>query len=101
MATAVCCPAHFDSSCGDGSGATPCCGNGGCNIFCYNCDRGCRSSRSLERDLPLGLVKRADAVETAFIEADTEGAENITLDRYLKYMEVKGEKAVWVKWFEE
>uniref|UniRef100_A0A915LBK4 Uncharacterized protein n=1 Tax=Romanomermis culicivorax TaxID=13658 RepID=A0A915LBK4_ROMCU len=28
--------------CGDCTKATPCCGYGPCNIFCCNCDKGCR-----------------------------------------------------------
>jgi hypothetical protein len=35
------------------------------------------------------------------MEADTEGAGNITVDRYLEYMGVTGDNKVWVKWFEE
>nr|CAH0110888.1 unnamed protein product [Daphnia galeata] len=29
-------------SCNDGTRGTPCCGVGSCNIFCCNCDGGCR-----------------------------------------------------------
>ncbi len=29
-------------SCNDGTRGTPCCGVGRCNIFCCNCDGGCR-----------------------------------------------------------
>lgn len=32
----------LDYLCNDGTQSTPCCGNGGCNIFCCNCDGGCR-----------------------------------------------------------
>ena len=54
---AICCPASgeglfkrkcpfFQSKCGGGS-CVPvgeCCGNGPCNIFCCNCDNGCKGS---------------------------------------------------------
>jgi hypothetical protein len=52
---AECCSATMDveyigfgqmpSKCGDNTEPTPCCGYGPCNIFCCNCDGGCRSSR--------------------------------------------------------
>lgn len=29
--------------CADGTSATPCCGHGGCNLFCCACDQGCRT----------------------------------------------------------
>ncbi|CAG7834732.1 unnamed protein product [Allacma fusca] len=34
----------YDSNgvCADGTYSTPCCGHGPCNIFCCNCDGGCR-----------------------------------------------------------
>lgn len=35
------------------------------------------------------------------MEADTDGTGNLTLDRYLEYMAVKGDDEVWVKWFTE
>jgi hypothetical protein len=33
------------TKCGDDTKPTPCCGYGKCNVFCCNCDGGCRSSR--------------------------------------------------------
>ncbi|KAH7399155.1 hypothetical protein DE146DRAFT_783161 [Phaeosphaeria sp. MPI-PUGE-AT-0046c] len=30
-------------ACADNTPPTPCCGNGKCNIFCSNCDNGCRA----------------------------------------------------------
>jgi hypothetical protein len=100
LATAVCCNDHGNGRCDDGTSPTPCCAHGGCNIFCCNCDGGCRS-RSVKRDLPLAQVERSDSINTSFMEADTEGAGNITVDRYLEYMGVTGDNEVWVKWFEE
>ena len=35
----------FGLTCYDETTATPCCGYGGCNIFCCNCDGGCRKPR--------------------------------------------------------
>jgi len=37
--------------CNDGSTAGVCCGNGACNIFCCNCDRGCRGDRRGKRSV--------------------------------------------------
>ena len=39
-----CCYPDMSGQCLDGSEATPCCGFGACNIFCCNCDDGCRHS---------------------------------------------------------
>ncbi len=44
---ADCCRTHKldqndNTICADGSDGTPCCGVGSCNIFCCNCDDGCR-----------------------------------------------------------
>ena len=38
-------------TCNDGSTAGACCGNGACNIFCCNCDRGCRGDSRRKRDV--------------------------------------------------
>jgi hypothetical protein len=35
------------------------------------------------------------------MEADKDGMGNITLDRYLEYMGVEGNKEAWVTWFEK
>ncbi|CAG7710875.1 unnamed protein product, partial [Allacma fusca] len=32
------------STCDDGTTGTPCCGYGRCNLFCCDCNGGCRSS---------------------------------------------------------
>ena len=39
------------TKCNDGSIAGVCCGNGACNIFCCNCDRGCRGDSRRKRDV--------------------------------------------------
>ncbi|HZP65088.1 MAG TPA: EF-hand domain-containing protein [Rudaea sp.] len=36
------CTANVYNCCADGTPGTPCCGYGPCNIFCGNCDGGCR-----------------------------------------------------------
>jgi len=51
---AKCCRGHsgggdYPITCADGSHAGACCGNGACNIFCCNCDRGCRGDRRGKR----------------------------------------------------
>ena len=40
---AECCNPVSGGICGDGTCGTPCCGYGKCNIFCCNCDGGCRT----------------------------------------------------------
>ena len=49
-ATADCCNCHDGHyGCYDGTECTPCCGYGGCNIFCCNCDGGCRASQNYDQ----------------------------------------------------
>ncbi len=49
-ADAVCCgvPLGGQQQCNDGTVQWGCCGNGACNIFCCNCDRGCREPHNAE-----------------------------------------------------
>ena len=42
---AICCFTDTQNYCADGTIGTPCCGYGPCNIFCCNCDGGCRQPR--------------------------------------------------------
>ncbi|KAH7090754.1 hypothetical protein FB567DRAFT_546915 [Paraphoma chrysanthemicola] len=44
FAQAECCDQTdgLSGHCDDGTDSTPCCANGKCNIFCCNCDDGCR-----------------------------------------------------------
>jgi hypothetical protein len=43
----VCCVVDDRRQCADGSVAVAlCCGKGSCNVFCCNCDGGCKGSRS-------------------------------------------------------
>ncbi|MBS1199065.1 MAG: Diedel [Proteobacteria bacterium] len=39
---ADCCPGGL---CDDGSDSSTCCGIGKCNVFCCNCDKGCRKQK--------------------------------------------------------
>ena len=47
---AKCCKADRIGRCDDGTRGTPCCGNGGCNIFCCHCSRGCRQKEKRSSD---------------------------------------------------
>ncbi|XP_066267366.1 uncharacterized protein [Branchiostoma lanceolatum] len=49
--------------CGDGTEPTPCCGHGKCNIFCCNCDGGCRGKKRTlgEEFLPPLVFEEYDA----------------------------------------
>ncbi len=49
----ACCTENANGYCGDGSRGTPCCGQGRCNIFCCNCDGGCRRRSDKKRFLDL------------------------------------------------
>ena len=43
---AVCCRVNScGTCCDDWTKGTPCCGRGRCNIFCCNCDGGCRKGK--------------------------------------------------------
>jgi hypothetical protein len=46
---AICCFTSTQGYCADGTIGTPCCGYGPCNIFCCNCDGGCRQPRSITK----------------------------------------------------
>lgn len=52
--------------CADCTSPTPCCGYGPCNIFCFNCDGGCRSAPGGVNGDPtcghLGADKIGDAI---------------------------------------
>ncbi|KAF2142760.1 uncharacterized protein K452DRAFT_297296 [Aplosporella prunicola CBS 121167] len=71
--------------CFDGTRATPCCGVGPCNIFCANCDGGCRKRPSYDR----AAFDRATAADTA----------ELTLRQYTLYMGVAVDDPVYVDWF--
>ena len=43
--SAECCRTSH-GQCADGTNGTPCCGVGGCNIFCCHCNGGCRQDQS-------------------------------------------------------
>lgn len=99
LVTAECCRPASWNRCKDGTLITPCCGRGGCNFFCCNCDGGCRGGG--KRDFVPELTERSESIAAAFAEVDVDGAGNITLDRYLRYMEVGEDSGAWVKWFKE
>jgi hypothetical protein len=97
LVIAECCRISYNTGrCKDNTGGTPCCGYGKCDLFCCKCIDGCRTSGISPFR---GLSKRSDSTEGAFIEADTDGTGNLTLDQYLEYMSVGEDTDIWVKWF--
>ena len=63
---AVCCNSS-GSFCADGTCATPCCGHGKCNIFCCNCDDGCRTGPCTgcnSADAMAGTADKFDSIDT-------------------------------------
>ncbi|HSX62095.1 MAG TPA: EF-hand domain-containing protein [Tahibacter sp.] len=59
------CSGNAFGYCADCTTPTPCCGYGPCNIFCFNCDGGCRQAPSGDRDPSCGSMTRTDAVGDA------------------------------------
>lgn len=97
---AVCCREKCNSRCSDGTGATPCCAHGGCNIFCCNCDGGCRTGNfNCRRESVFEQAVNTDSVSVAFVEADKDGAGNLSMANYLEYMGVDEGNQMWVEWF--
>ena len=78
-ASAVCCPSNRIGMCADGTVGTPCCGVGKCNIFCCNCDSGCRQPRAYKRSKNLIPVDLFGAI-------DTNNDNNINLEEFTKYI---------------
>lgn len=102
--------------CGDGTDGTPCCGVGGCNIFCCNCDGGKLPGlyshiillsqsllfETLHTYYPTkigcrgaGTTKKRDALsgndstaddDEVFAVADVDSSGNVTMAEYMGYM---------------
>lgn len=64
MASAQCSGNAF-GYCADCTSPTPCCGYGPCNIFCFNCDGGCRQPPSGNHDPSCGNLTSTDTVGDA------------------------------------
>ncbi|KAK0615427.1 hypothetical protein DIS24_g11833 [Lasiodiplodia hormozganensis] len=88
-------------SCDDDTQGTPCCGYGGCNIFCCNCDGGCRRAGGAPAGRR-GLMSARDdkdASDAAFNAADTDNSGNITMQEYTNYMNVGDNSVKHIAWF--
>ncbi|KAF8884337.1 hypothetical protein BD779DRAFT_784310 [Infundibulicybe gibba] len=75
----------IDGHCGDGTGCTPYCGYGPCNIFGCNCDGGCRggiSNRASPRSLADTGLAAADATENRFNEVDANHDGQLTFEEW-------------------
>ncbi|KAF9630114.1 hypothetical protein BFW01_g295 [Lasiodiplodia theobromae] len=99
FAAAHCCHViNENNECRDGSWGTPCCGQGGCNIFCCNCDGGCRSdNRKLASRATIDGAADADS----FSVADVDGTGNLTLAQYTQYMGATEDDEIYVNWFKQ
>lgn len=93
IAQADCCGSIDGGICSDGTCGTPCCGEGSCNIFCCNCDGGCRSGcvtcvlpsasaidrfRSVDenKDNKISLIELQNWLKKAKKKIDSKGAES-------------------------
>jgi hypothetical protein len=96
------CDPYPKKCCSDGTKPTPCCGYGGCNIFCCACSGGCRkrSQFNSEQDC-MTEAEHSDSAKATFMEADKKGAGYITFGQYLEYMKVEEDYIVWLEWFIE
>src|SRR5918911_5330 len=92
-ARADCCSTVCNNKCGDCTAGTPCCGHGPCNIFCCNCDGGCRH----------GACDGA-SVRKNFDAIDTDHSGSISWDElkaWAKKNHKKGTAADWKKGFDQ
>lgn len=72
-----CLRAGIGELCPDGTAGTPCCSHGKCNIFCCNCDGGCRM-----KNLPL-----SDDIETRL---NTCASMKMSLEEFSSFAHKKG-----------
>ena len=78
----ACCTRPTDGKCPDGSGCNVidgcfCCSYGSCNIFCCNCDGGCRQSSKDKGDAAASLQR--------FRAVNTGNSGGITFDEFKTY----------------
>ncbi|XP_078694645.1 uncharacterized protein LOC144923719 [Branchiostoma floridae x Branchiostoma belcheri] len=80
--------------CGDGTVSTPCCGHGKCNIFCCNCDGGCRGKKRAQEgpgDLLLDEATWNSQAITlppyGFEQYDSNGDQKLTIEEAIGLLE--------------
>ena len=83
VANAECCGCPSSGVCPDGTGCSgfSCCAHGSCNIFCCNCDGGCRTR------LP-SIYQRIDSLHHTlgrFREIDTDGSNGIDFNEFTRF----------------
>jgi hypothetical protein len=76
-------------NCEDGSWGDPCCGVGDCNIFCCNCDNGCRGDRRKRFFSSVGTDGSSNEEET-FQTMDEDGDGRVTEEEAINFMEKMG-----------
>ncbi|KAB2573525.1 hypothetical protein DBV05_g7804 [Lasiodiplodia theobromae] len=89
-------------ACDDDTQGTPCCGYGSCNIFCCNCDGGCRRAGGAPAGRRSDMSPRdpeSNGSDEAFAAADTDKSGNITLQEYTNYMNVGSDSVKHIAWF--
>ncbi|KAF2630906.1 hypothetical protein BU25DRAFT_446474 [Macroventuria anomochaeta] len=103
--------------CDDLTSGTPCCGNGKCNVFCCNCDRGCRKSSNAigiteacnrifgstwrKTSRSLGELSDLEDDKSVLAIADTDKSGDVSLAEYLQYMGQREDNAEYVNWFKQ
>ena len=78
VANADCCNCGECNQCQDGTECTPCCGHGGCNIFCCNCDGGCRQ--------PIKFYQQLHHTLGRFRAIDRDGSHGIDFNEFTQFI---------------
>lgn len=88
-ASADCCGAICGGLCKDCTKSTPCCGHGKCNIFCCNCDGGCREGRCAQ----LESTAESTAIEWSaayFNRIDRDHSGTISMEEFSSWAKASG-----------
>ncbi|KAF8884397.1 hypothetical protein BD779DRAFT_1787308 [Infundibulicybe gibba] len=82
-ASDACCFCGDNFQCGDGTGCTPYCGQGPCNIFGCACSGGCRgASKRATRSVARAGLAATGETEDRFNAADTDNDGKITFEEW-------------------
>ncbi|KAJ2983350.1 hypothetical protein NQ176_g756 [Zarea fungicola] len=105
-ALAFCCHGIAGQPCADGTKSTGCCATASCNVFCCACGGHCRTNSRRSINPAVVVFDRADEsgreeTAQAFAQADTDNAGNLTVAKYVAYMDGTrgGPEDVWVSMF--
>ncbi|KAL6957762.1 hypothetical protein U1Q18_049610 [Sarracenia purpurea var. burkii] len=83
----------IETICDDGSTGRPCCGKGTCNVFCCNCDGGCKKSPygndRKKRDVLRNSTNDESHVSLILRTADENGDGSISMTEGLRFIKIQ------------